>query len=75
MLGVTEGIRQTDSVEVFPCPCPDRFGCYVNKFFVHGLRWLPPQSHERLAQLKPGEPLCMMADFFNANLRDFCGSW
>lgn len=64
-LGVTEGIRQTDSIEVFPCPVPDSQGCYVNKFFVHGLRYLPAQSHERLARLQPDERLAMMADYFN----------
>src|SRR5665213_2277786 len=38
ILGVTEGIRQTDSIEVFPYPVPDENGCYLNKFFLHGLR-------------------------------------
>lgn len=65
ILGVTEGIRQTDSIEVFPCPVPDSNCCYVNKFFVHGLRYLPAASHERLSRLEPEEPLAMMADFFN----------
>ena len=27
ILGVTEGIRQTDLIEVFPCPVPDATGC------------------------------------------------
>ena len=65
LLGVTEGIRQTDSVEVFPCPVPDNMGCYLNKFFAHGLRWLPAQAHDRIARLQVNEPLYMMADFFN----------
>jgi len=65
ILGVTEGMRQTDSVEVFPCPSPDSSGCYVNKFFLHGLRWMPPAAHERITRLEAGEPLFMMADFFN----------
>ena len=41
MLGITEGIRQTDAVEVFPCPVPDAVGCYINRFFLHGIQWLP----------------------------------
>ena len=41
ILGVTEGKRETDSIEVFPCPAPDADGCYLNKFFLHGLRWMP----------------------------------
>jgi hypothetical protein len=65
ILGVTEGIRQTDSIEVFPCPVPDSNSCYVNKFFVHGLRYLPKASHERLAQLKANDHLALMADLFN----------
>lgn len=67
ILGVTEGRRQTDSIEVFPCPVPDSTGCYVNKFFMHGLRYMPPVAHERINQLQIGEELYLMADFFNRN--------
>jgi hypothetical protein len=65
ILGVTEGRRQTDTIEVFPCPVPDNIGCYVNKFFAHGLRWLPAAAQERINQLESGEQLFLMADFFN----------
>jgi hypothetical protein len=65
ILGVTEGRRQTDSIEVFPCPVPDASGCYLNKFFLHGLRWMPPAAHERINRLEIGEQLYLMADFFN----------
>jgi HIRAN domain-containing protein len=65
ILGVTEGRRQTDSIEVFPCPVPDGNGCYLNKFFLHGLRWMPPSAHERINRLEVGEQLYLMADFFN----------
>jgi len=57
LLAVTEGRRQTDSVEVFACPQPDADGCYVNKFFLHGVRWMLPAAQERIAQLKTGEQL------------------
>lgn len=57
VLGVTEGIRQTDSLEVFPCPLPDADGCYLTKFFVHGIRWQTPDAIERIDQLQPGETL------------------
>jgi len=57
ILGVTEGRRQTDSVEVFPCPVPDADGCYVGKFFLHGIRLLKPAALEQLGQLQPGEQL------------------
>ncbi len=65
ILGVTEGRRQTDSIELFPCPIPDSTGCYVNKFFMHGLRWMPPQALERVNRLEDGEGLYLMPDFFN----------
>jgi hypothetical protein len=62
VLGVTEGIRQTDAVEVFPCPTPDANGCYLNKFFLHGIRWLPPAAIERIGRLMAGERLRIMLD-------------
>lgn len=65
ILGVTEGIRQTDMIELFPCPAPDESGCYMNKFFLHGLRYMPEPARARVLQLEPEEPLFPMADLFN----------
>jgi len=65
VLGVTEGIRQTDAVEVFPCPVPDVEGCYFNKFFLHGIRWLPDAILERIGKLEEDEPLKLMLDLQN----------
>lgn len=65
VLGVTEGIRQTDAIEVFPCPVPGVDGCYLNKFFLHGVRWMPPCSIDRIAKLLPNERLFMMHDLSN----------
>jgi HIRAN domain len=65
ILGVTEGIRQTDAVEVFPCPVPDMDGCYFNKFFLHGIRWMPQPAMERVGRLVEGESLKLMLDFQN----------
>ena len=65
VLGVTEGIRQTDAVEVFPCPVPDSQGCYFNKFFLHGIRWLPPAAIERISRLTEGESLKLLPDLQN----------
>lgn len=67
LLGVTEGRRQTDSLEVFPCPQPDGNRCYVNKFFLHGVRYMPPAAVDRINRLTPDEPLVMMFDDFNAH--------
>jgi hypothetical protein len=65
VLGVTEGIRQTDAVEVFPCPRPDVEGCYLNRFFLHGVRWMPPAAIERIGRLAPGDRLKLMPDLQN----------
>ncbi|MCX7426244.1 MAG: HIRAN domain-containing protein [Planctomycetia bacterium] len=65
VLSVTEGIRQTDAIEVFPCPVPDANGCFLNKFFLHGIRWMPPAVIERIARLETRERLRLMADFQN----------
>lgn len=59
VLGVTEGIRQTDSVEVFPCPVPDERGNYSIRFFLHGIRWAAKDAVERIGQLRPGDILKM----------------
>lgn len=57
ILGVTEGIRRTDMIELFPLPIPDEHGRYVNRFFLHGLRYMPPETRERVTTLKPGDQL------------------
>lgn len=67
LLGVTEGIGQTDAIEVFPCPEPDSDGCYLNRFFLHGIRWLPAAAMERINRLDEGEPLKLLLDFQNEN--------
>ncbi|HEV3025046.1 MAG TPA: HIRAN domain-containing protein [Pirellulales bacterium] len=65
ILGVTEGIRVTDAVEVFPAPVPDADGSYLNKFFLHGIRWMPPEAHQRILALKSDERLFVMLDVCN----------
>lgn len=65
VLGVTEGIRRTDMIELFPCPIPDSQGCYLNKFFLHGLRYMPEAAKARVLALRPDEPLYPMLDLCN----------
>lgn len=65
ILGVTEGLRQTDSIEVFPCPQPDAEGCYLNKFFLHGVRWMPQPAIDRVGRLNSGERLLILPDVCN----------
>lgn len=65
LLGVTEGIRRTDLIEVFPCPVPDANGCYLNKFFLHGLRYMSEAARICALTLKPDQQLLPMFDVFN----------
>ncbi len=65
ILGVTEGIKPTDMIEVFPCPVPDAHGCYFNRFFLHGLRYMPPVALQRVVDLKEDEELSPMLDIAN----------
>ena len=65
ILGVTEGIRRTDMIELFPCPVPDERGCYLNKFFLHGLRYMPEVAKARVLALRQDEPLFPMLDVCN----------
>lgn len=62
LLSVTEGIRQTDAIELFPEPVVNDDGWAENTFFLHGLRWLPEAAIQRVAQLTPGERLVPMPD-------------
>jgi hypothetical protein len=79
ILGVTEGIRRTDMIEVFPCPVPDERSCYLNKFFMHGLRYMPEIAKARVLSLKEGERLypmwdgCNPADYSAVALRPATG--
>lgn len=65
LLGVTEGRRATDAIEVFPRPVPDANGCYVTKFFLHGVRWMDPSALERIGKLRCGDSLAVMLDVMN----------
>lgn len=57
ILSVTEGIRQTDALEVFPCPLPNADGDYQTRFFLHGLRHAKPEAHAHVASLHRDDPL------------------
>ncbi len=66
VLAVTEGMRQTDSLELFPLPQPDLDGHYSSRFFLHGLRWMPAAAQARTTQLESGKRLGLMLDMSNA---------
>ncbi len=57
LLGVTEGRRQTDGIEVFPHPEADADGNYVSKFFLHGLRWASDEARVIVSKLNHDDPL------------------
>lgn len=57
ILGVTEGIRQTDALEVFPRPVPDVQGRYCSRFFLHGLRHASAAAQARVAAMRPEDRL------------------
>lgn len=65
VLGLTRGLRQTDSLEVFPCPMPDENGRYLSKFFLHGVRWMHSAALERILHLQQGESLRLSLEVGN----------
>lgn len=68
LLSVTEGIRQTDALEVFPCPVPDATdGKYRTHFFLHGLRHASPQAQARLVKLHADDVLSIELEDDNAH--------
>ncbi len=67
LLGRTEGVRETDSLTVFPCPERDPGGKYVVHFFGHGLRYLADEARVRISKLHVGQRLYLMLDPPNAN--------
>jgi len=69
ILGVTEGRRQTDSIEVFPCPQMDSQGNYGTLFFLHGIPWLPDSTQDRILRMQPGDRLRLMLDLQNPHDR------
>jgi hypothetical protein len=62
LLARTEGVRETDSLTVFPCPEPDKEGKYVVHFFSHGLRHLSEDARVRINTLRPGDRLYLLPD-------------
>lgn len=65
MLALTEGLRGTDSLEVFQCPLKTKDNKYEVSFFIHGIRHLPDYSINRVNNLESGEKLFLMRDIQN----------
>ena len=61
------GMKSLDQVyEVFPCPVPDAEHCLLNRFFLHGVRWMHQTTITRIDQLTSDEPLKLMLDHQNS---------
>ena len=61
-LALTEGKRETDSIEIFPCPIKSKDGMYKLFFFLHGLKYLHKCSIKALQDLQPGDRLFLLTD-------------
>ena len=66
LLAVTEGIRQTDAIELFAPPCQNADGFLSSKFFLHGLSRMTDQAEQRVERLVPNEPLRLVLEPENA---------
>src|SRR5919108_3973155 len=62
LLARTEGVRETDSLTVFPCSERTLDGKYVVHFFSHGLRYLPEKARIRINKLRSGDRLYLLPD-------------
>ena len=66
ILSVTEGKKNTDSYEVFPCPTQsNEYGHYEFQFFLHGLNHLTEPTQEAALNLEQGSKLYMVMDLQN----------
>lgn len=65
ILSITGGIRETDLLEVFPCPERNSDGKYEIYFLNHGLRYFSEFAIERVNNLEPGNKLYLMHDIQN----------
>ncbi len=65
VLAMSEGIRATDTLEVFGHPTPNSKGEYEVRFFARGLRYVSKRVLERVDILKKGERLSLAHDMQN----------
>jgi len=65
VLGLSEGMRQTDHLQVFPRLQIEHDGRFHSRFFLHGWRHTNPASQERLQRLRADEPLRVAIEINN----------
>ena len=73
LLAVTEGIRQTDAIELFAPPTQNADGLLSSKFFLHGLSRMTGIAQERVEKLKPNDPLKLVLEPENTFDRNAVG--
>jgi hypothetical protein len=67
LLARTGGIRETDSLALFPEPEPTPDGCFRMHFFAHGLRYFAAPAIGALRNIQSRDPLFLMLDEQNAH--------
>ncbi|MFM2057560.1 MAG: hypothetical protein RLY71_1945 [Pseudomonadota bacterium] len=67
VLGLSEGVRQTDHLQVFPQLQINHDGRFHSRFFLHGWRHTHPVSQARLQHLREGESLRVAIEINNLN--------
>jgi len=67
ILARTGGRRETDQIEMFPLPLSDpQTGAFATHCLIRGIRYMPqPVVEERIADLRPHEPLFLLWDAQN----------
>lgn len=65
ILALTGGERETDNLEVFPKIEKQSDGSFMCRFFVHGLRYIPPSALDRGLSLEAGERLGVSIELTN----------
>ena len=66
ILAMTEGIKGTDTLEVFRCPTENAKNEYEVVFLSHGLRYLTESAINRINKLHKGDQLYLVHDVQNA---------
>jgi hypothetical protein len=65
VLGVSEGRRATDSLEIFPRVERNESRLFAIKFFLHGWRHINQAAAARILRLAPGEDLSVALEVTN----------
>lgn len=62
VLARSGGRRVGDTIELVPIPDPQPDGGSSVDYFVHGVRYMSPESQRRIDELRPGDVLSLVSD-------------